>query len=732
MSSKMNSRIQTKTKNPFFKKIYSQAFILAVIVFSSAVQSNSVSDSVLLANDSDGTNWPGYGRTYSEQHYSPLDQINRDTINDLGLAWSLDLDEWNVSSEPLAVDGVIYIAVGFSIVHAVNAVTGERLWTYDTQVSSHNQRYAWGIRGLAYWNKKIYVGTQDGRLVAIDANDGSLVWQTRTTEKGSVRSITGAPRVFNGKVIIGHGGADFGPVRGYVTTYDAETGEQIWRWFTVPGNPADGFENKAMEMAAETWTGEWWKNGGGGTAWNAMTYDPKFNRVYIGTGNGTPWNQKLRSPGGGDNLFLCSIVALDADTGEYIWHYQTTPGESWDFNSTMDITLADLHIHEESRPVILHAPKNGFFYVIDRTDGELISAEKLGKVTWADRVDMATGRPVENPGVRYEGNTAVIWPGSLGLHNWHPMAFSPESGLTYVPARELPGVYNDEGITPENFDLSKRGGSGNNFSVMSDVPEVAGTSSIIAWDPIKKKKIWEQETPGVTNGGLLATAGGLVFQGQADGQFVARDATNGSVLFSTFMGVGTQAAPISFSVNGRQYISLLAGWGGSAGVLGTMNAQFGWVGRTYPRRLLTYALDGSAELPQSPAPAKPEPIHDPDFKIDPELADLGKYVYGRNCTLCHGVAVVAGAYAPDLRASPLPLSNAAFKAVVQGGSLESRGMPKFDDLSDEEILALQHFIRWSVEYKPSIWSKIQMALDFVGPWIKMTVSRWFSSIGDDS
>ncbi|MEQ9737758.1 MAG: PQQ-binding-like beta-propeller repeat protein, partial [Algiphilus sp.] len=346
-------------------------------------------DQASLADTADGANWGAWGRTFDEQRFSPLDQINRKTVERLGLAWSLELNDiWNVSSQPLAVDGVIYLAVGYSEVYAVDAKSGAVLWTYDPQVDPQKMRMAWGIRGLAFWKGRVYVGVQDGRLIAIDAETGEPDWSVLTTKPGDNRYITGAPRVFNDMVIIGHGGADFGHVRGYVTAYDTETGAQRWRWYTVPGNPADGFENAAMEMAADTWTGEWWKFGGGGTVWNSMTYDPEFNRVYIGTGNGSPWNHKLRSPEGGDNLFLCSVVALDADTGEYVWHYQTTPGESWDFNSAMDMVLADLTIDDQPRKALLHAPKNGFFYVLDREDGSLISAEKLGKVTWAEGVDL--------------------------------------------------------------------------------------------------------------------------------------------------------------------------------------------------------------------------------------------------------------------------------------------------------------------------------------------------------
>ena len=390
----------------------------------------------------------------------------------------------------MAVDGVIYIAVGFSVIYAVDAASGKQLWSYDPKVAPQKMRMAWGIRGLSFWKGKVIAGVQDGRLFALDAQSGKLLWETLTTQPGDNRYITGAPRVFNGKVIIGHGGADFGHVRGYVSTYDAETGTLLWRWYIVPGDPAKGFENKAMEMAAKTWKGQWWKYGGGGTAWNAMTYDPDYNRVYIGTGNGGPWNRKLRSPGGGDNLFLCSVVALDADTGQYIWHYQTAPGESWDFTSTMDLVLANILIDGKPRKVILHAPKNGFFYVIDRATGKLISADKLGKVTWAKGIDMATGRPIENPGVRYEDGEALMWPGSGGLHNWQPMSFSPDTGLTYIPAHEMAGYYNDKGLDPRTYQMDRDGPMGIN-AFRDDIPKSAGSSSLIAWDAVQKKKAWE-------------------------------------------------------------------------------------------------------------------------------------------------------------------------------------------------------------------------------------------------
>ncbi len=685
-------------------------------------QAASQIDNAALANEADGSNWAAWGRTFSEQRFSPLDQINKDTVSRLGLAWSLELpDVWNVSSQPVAVDGVLYLAVGYSVIYAVDARSGETLWKYDPKVDSRKMRMAWGSRGLTFWNGKIYAGVQDGRLFALDARTGALVWETLTTEPGDNRYITGAPRVFNGKVIIGHGGADFGGVRGYVGTYDAETGKLLWRWHVVPGNPADGFENKAMEEAAKTWSGEWWKYGGGGTAWNAMTYDPEFNRVYIGTGNGGPWNAKLRSPGGGDNLYLCSVVALDADTGEYVWHYQTTPGETWDFNSTMDMVSATIEIDGQPRKVLLHAPKNGFFYVLDRETGKLISAEKIAKVTWAERVDLNTGRPVEVPGARYENGEALIWPGSGGAHNWHPMAFSPDTGLVYIPAREMAGYYDDRGFTPKTYNMGRDGPMGIK-GFFDDVPKNAGSSSLLAWNPQTQTQAWRVETPGATAGGVIATQGGLVFQGRADGSFQAHDARTGEVLWSHDLGVGTQAPPLTYMVDGKQYVSVLAGWAGGQMLLGSLSAQHGWVGREHPRRLLTFALDGKAQLPPAQPRTETQVLAAPEFKVDAAKAEQGKLLY-KDCVICHGVAAVAGGYAPDLRASAVPLSADAFKAIVQGGALEGRGMPPFAEFSDDELGALQHYIRQRAEYTPSVWDQVKTVWGFLVLLLKMQLAK---------
>lgn len=675
------------------------AAMLFLPLLANIASAATVVDNRSLNDEVDGSNWLSYGRTFSEQRFSPLDQINDRTIDRLKLAWSLDLDTFGHSqSSPLAVDGVLYFAVGYAFVHAVDARTGKLLWKYDpetTKVAQQKMKVGWGIRGIAFWKGRVYTGTTDGRLIAINAKTGKKVWSVMTVPVDDARYITGAPRVFNGKVIIGHGGDDQGPVRGYVTAYDAETGKQLWRFYTVPGNPADGFENKAMEMAARTWTGEWWKFGGGGTVWNGITYDPDFNRIYIGTSNGAPWNQKIRSPGGGDNLFLCSVVALDADTGEYVWHYQTNPGESWDYNSDMDITLATLTIDGHPRKVLMHAPKNGFFYVIDRENGKLISAEKIGKVTWAERIDLATGRPVEAPGIRYESGEVLIWPGGSGVHNWYQQSYSPKTGLAYLPTHDIPGYYNDKGVDIAKWRPHTGTFTDNGVSYPDrDIPPDIGHSYLLAWNPVTQTSAWKVETPGLFNGGTLATAGNLVFQGLVDGHLVAHAADDGRELWRFNARVAVAAPPISYSVGGNQYISVISGPPSStSSITGSRVAQYGWQTRVHPRRLLTFVLDGKARLPPTPAPVHAQPIVDPALTIDPERMQKGQYQYQGRCQYCHGTAVISGGAAPDLRASAIPLSPEAFSQVVRGGSLVARGMPRFEEINDDELELLRYYIR---------------------------------------
>jgi PQQ-dependent dehydrogenase (methanol/ethanol family) len=410
--------------------------------------------------DAEPGNWLSNGRTYSEQRYSPLDQVNEATVGDLGLAWYLDLDtSRGQQASPLIVDGVMYSTSAWSKVQALDAATGELLWQYDPEVPPEwDAKACCGVqnRGAAVWKGRVYAGTLDGRLIALNAETGKLDWETRTTDASFRYSITGAPRIVKDKVIIGNGGAEYG-VRGYVTAYDTETGEQVWRFYTVPGDPAKGFESETMAMAAETWSGTWWSQGGGGTAWDSFAYDAELDLFYIGVGNGSPWPRALRSPGGGDNLFLCSIVAVRPDTGEYVWHYQTVPGDTWDYTAVQHMILADIEIAGELRKVIMQAPKNGFFYVLDRQTGEFLSAENYMPVNWATHIDPDTGRPVETEFARYDetGEAVKIIPGPGGAHNWQPMSYSPDTGLVYIPAKQEPNVYFlDEGFSYRSFGVN--------------------------------------------------------------------------------------------------------------------------------------------------------------------------------------------------------------------------------------------------------------------------------------
>jgi quinohemoprotein ethanol dehydrogenase len=678
------------------------AALLALTACSTTADAPSprtlVDDAALTANTT-GENWLAYGRLYNEQRYSPLANISDATISGLGVDWYLDLpNSRSLLGTPLVVDGVMYFEESYNVVRAVNALTGQPLWTYDPKVIEHagdRLRIMWDYsRGLAFWGDKVYTATYDGRLIAIDAATGSEVWSVMTVDPTEPLFITGVPKVFKGKVVIGNGGTELGAVRGYLTAYDAETGKQVWRWWVVPGNPADGFENDAMAMAAETWTGEWWKFGGGGTVWNGITYDPELDLLYIGTGNGTPWNQRIRSPGGGDNLFLCSIVALDPDTGEYRWHYQTVPGEAWDYNSNMDIVLADLTIDGQTVKALMHAPKNGFFYVLNRETGKLISAEPFAKTTWATHVDMATGRPVEVPGARYEDHQEFVQPAPIGAHSWHAMSYNPSTGLVYIPAIDLAGDYNDQGIDIKTWESPDFVFDPGVHTLTSDAPPDAGTSTLKAWNPVTQALVWEASNPGTWNAGTLTTAGNLVFQGQADGRLIARNAATGESVWEFNAGSGISAPPITFSVNGKQYISLLVGWGGALVPLGgSLAAQHGWAYGVHPRRLITFSLSGSATLPDSPPPVVPEPLTAPEFLVDEALASQGEALYRDQCALCHGPVVVSGGYAPDLRASGVVLSHDLFADVVVGGGRIERGMPRFSGLSGDQLSALQHYIR---------------------------------------
>jgi quinohemoprotein ethanol dehydrogenase len=644
----------------------------------------------------ESNNWLAHGRTFDEQRFSPLSQINASNVGQLALAWHYKLDvDRGTEATPLVVDGVMYTTGAFSIVYAIDARTGRLLWKYDPQVP-----HDWAVRaccdavnrGVAIWEGKIYLGTLDGYLVALDAATGRVAWRVDTLiDRARAYTITGAPRIAAGRIVIGNGGGEYG-VRGYVTAYEAKTGRQAWRFFTVPGDPSKPFESKAHEMAAKTWTGDkWWVYGGGGTVWDSMVYDPDLNLLYIGVGNGSPWNRKYRSPGGGDNLFLSSIVALRAGTGEYVWHYQTTPGDSWDYTATQHLILADLQIDGRTRKTILQAPKNGFFYVLDRTNGELLSAEKYVQVTWAERVDLKTGRPVETGTGDYSQEPKLIWPSPYGGHNWQPMAYHPGTGFVYIPAIEMPTLMTSD----PNFRFRSLP-SWNNGMLFTGVPEDRPTiqgllqltgGKLIAWDPVKGREVWRVDQEHPFNGGVLTTAGNLVFQGTADGKLIAYSADQGKRLWEAKAQTGVIAPPITYAIGGEQYVTVMGGWGGAFGLVGGELAKA--TGVRSISRVLTFKIGGKATLPPLPPEAAlPELI---TLTASAETVEKGRALYHQNCAVCHGAGAVGGGVLPDLRRMDRK-KHAKFERFALGG-VPGKGMPSFAGvLSQDEVRAIQSYI----------------------------------------
>jgi len=644
-------------------------------------ESEAVDDARLRGADADAGEWLTTGRTYSEQRYSPLDQINPDTVGRLHAVWTFETGLGRGhEATPIVHDGALFFTGSWSVVFAVDARSGKQLWKWDPEVDKLVAAKACCDvvnRGVALYKGRVYVGVLDGRLVALDEKTGTPIWSTLTVDQSKPYTITGAPRIVAGKVIIGNGGAEFG-VRGYVSAYDADSGKLVWRTFTVPGDPAQPFESKAMEEAAKTWTGEWWKAGGGGTAWDSMAYDPELRLLYVGTGNGSPWVRKLRSPGGGDNLFLSSILALDPESGQIVWHYQTTPGDNWDFTATQHMILADLKLGGRVRQVLMQAPKNGFFYVLDRKTGELLSAEKYTAVSWASRVDRGSGRPVEVAGQDYKDGLAMVKPTPFGGHNWHPMSFSPKTGLVYIPTHDILGVYRNE----DDFKLRADGwNTGTDFNVFGLLTKEAVSGALVAWDPVSQREVWRHPYALPWNGGVLSTGGNLVFEGTSDGRFVAYRASDGVELWEDHAGTAIIAAPVTYLIDGKQYVSVLAGWGGAFGlVAGDLAHASGGDGKG---RLLTFALSSGE------APAVQTVL---DRITAPGEVYDGERIYHKFCVGCHGGAVVAMVGMKDLRAIS-PDTRAALSDIVRKGALRANGMPAFaDQISEDDLAKLRAYL----------------------------------------
>ncbi len=672
-----------------------RAVTALALLISTTLNSPSLRSEPALSPD---VPWAQHGRTAAEERFSPLTDINADNIADLGLAWYFDYPTHRgMEATPLMIDGVIYTSGSWSMVYAHDAKTGELLWFYDPGVSPQ-----WAVhlccdvvnRGVAVKDGMVYFGTLDGRLIALDANTGKARWRVQTTDTDKPYSITGAPRVVNDKVIIGNGGSEYG-VRGYVSAYDTKTGAMVWRFYTVPGNPAEPPESPAMKTALTTWNGEWWKIGGGGTVWDSMAYDPDLNLLYIGVGNGAPWNRQIRSPEGGDNLFVSSIVALNPDDGSYVWHYQTTPGESWDYTATQHMILATLEGQDGPRKVIMQAPKNGFFYVLDRATGELLSAEKYANVSWASHVDLETGRPVETAAARYIGkDSGLQFPGPIGGHNWHPMSYNPDTGLVYIPQQDVPWVY----ATDSGFEYRPgywNTGTDNLAATLPDDPAIQQailatvTGAIVAWDPVAAAPRWTIKHGGPWNGGLLSTAGNLLFQGNSAGQFVAYRADNGEVLWSFDAQTGVVAPAITYRLDGEQYVAVVAGWGGALALVGGKTLKAG--PRPNRSRLLVFRLGGKTELPAASNSVALE-IAPPPLTGTTEQIAAGKKVYLEYCVFCHGDGAVSGGVVPDLRALT-PDKHEQWQAIVLGGLHWQQGMVSFSDqLNKEQAENIHHYV----------------------------------------
>jgi len=658
-----------------------------------------VNESRIVHGDREPGNWMTYGRSYDEQRFSPLNQITDRNVSQLGLAWYFDLDtRRGQEATPIVVDGVMYFTSAWSKVFALNAVNGQLLWSFDPKVPGE-----WAVnaccdvvnRGAAVWNGKVIFATLDGRLIALDAATGHQLWETLTIDRNYRYTITGAPRVVKGKVLIGNGGGEFG-VRGYISAYDAETGNLAWRFYTVPGNPSKPFETPVLDKAAKTWSGQWWKLGGGGTVWNAIAYDPELDQIYIGTGNGTPWDEKFRSPKGGDNLYTCSIIALKAETGEYLWHYQEDPADAWDFDSDEDIISADLVLDGKTRKVLMQAPKNGFFYLLDRTNGELISAKPFTYVNWASAIDLKTGRPVETAAARYPGkDPAPIVPGPMGAHSWQPMSYSPLTKLAYIPVNNAGFKYK----TPDSFTARKLAPNYGIDVVAAGLPQepaikkvTLGTvkGTLVAWDPVQQRVAWTVDRPGPWNGGTLATAGNLVFEGTAGGNFEAYRADNGQKLWSFSAQTGVMAGPVTYSYGGEQYVAVLAGWGGvfplAAGEVSLASGRVRNVSR-----MLVFKLGGKASLPAQ------QPVDQPHLTVLPNPAthatiQKGERLFQSYCAGCHGDVAVSGGVLPDLRASGA-LTNERWFYIVLDGILQSQGMVSFSkELSHQDAAAIRSYV----------------------------------------
>ncbi len=723
------------TKRLTYFSIYIFFVTVSLVAISSpATNSVTVNQQALI---SPGKEWLNYGRTYKEQRYSPLAEINKNNVNELDLAWSFKFDTARgMEATPIMHNGVLYVSTGWSHVHAINARTGAEIWHYDAKVpKAHLAKTCCGPvnRGVAIWQKdemsplQVFFGSLDGRLIALDALTGEENWSVQSTPTDGNYSITGAPRIVKDMVIIGNGGGELG-VRGYISAYDVSSGEMRWRFYTVPGDRNKPQESEALEKALSSWSGdEWYKlGGGGGTVWDTLVFDPDLDILYIGTGNGSPWNRDLRSPGGGDNLYLSSIVAINPNNGKYIWHYQTTPKENWDYTATQQLILAELTIKGEERKIIMQAPKNGFFYVLDRVTGELLSAEKFGHVTWATHVDMATGRPVESEFADYQKNGgSYLWPSPFGAHNWQPMSYSQKTGYIYIPVQSFPAYFTGQ---KEVRYLENRWNTG------VDLNEIRGPQSwvagravmdalvygeLVAWDPIKNERAWTVRHPKPSNGGTLSTAGNLVFQGTWDGVFTAYDAANGDQLWQYQSDSAILAGPITYELDGDQYVAVAQGSGGVVMLTIGDEVRKNTVNQN---RLLVFKRGKSEKgfLPIDDSVVQIQPLYGHSDTDDATIKN-GEYLYHTNCASCHGIDATSNYVVPDLRYMT-EKTHEDFATIVLGGSLTHKGMIGFyETLNLDDVNMIHEYLK---DKQVSLPEKLEMTFaQKVEYWFNFAIAK---------
>ncbi len=709
--------------------------LLILLSFSSVINASLVVNQTALINPKG--EWLNHGRTYKEQRYSPLTDINKNNVNELDLAWSFKFDTARgMEATPILHDGVLYVSTGWSHVHAIDARSGDELWHYDAKVpKSQLAKTCCGPvnRGVAIWQKdnssplQIFFGSLDGRLIALDAKTGKENWSVQSTPTDGNYSITGAPRIVKDMVIIGNGGGELG-VRGYITAYDVSSGEMRWRFYTVPGDRNKPQESEALKKALPTWSGEeWYKlGGGGGTVWDSIVFDPELDILYIGTGNGSPWNRDLRSPGGGDNLYLSSIVAINPDNGKYIWHYQTTPADNWDYTATQQMILAEIEINNEIRSVIMQAPKNGFFYVLDRKTGELISAEKFGHVTWATHVDMETGKPVESEFADYQENGgSYIWPSPYGAHNWQPMSYSKKTGYIYIPVQTIPAYFS--GQKEVSYKVNRWNTGVNLNESRSPASWVAAKASLdalvygelVAWDPIKQERAWTVRHPKPSNGGTLSTAGDLVFQGTWDGAFAAYDALSGDQLWQYQSDSAILAGPITYELDGEQYVAVTQGSGGVVMLTIGEEIRKNFVNQN---RLLVFKR-GDFNLERLTANNTMASLESVKFEHDLDIARVknGEYLYHNNCASCHGLDAKSNYVVPDLRYMSEETHD-NFATIVLGGSLTHKGMIGFyETLSLDDVGMIHDYLR---DEQKSVAEKLEMTFSQkVEYWFNYAISK---------